>query len=249
VPVAGKLRLRDVTIVDTHTGKLTQSIDILMDKGRIVAITPSTATSKDSSIPSIVATGKLAVPGYNKMHVHVLDQGNAPALLAWMLAEGITGFRQMSGSLELLAERRNGTLPIGKNAPALLVMPGSLLTPFNSRSPEMVRAEIQQQKIQGANFIKVALVSPEVFFAAIAGAKSVGLPILGHLQEGVAPERASRLGFRSIEHLGPGDPIWIGCSSEQSALLEDAARHPPLKAPPIPIPAFIQRIVMARLHA
>jgi imidazolonepropionase-like amidohydrolase len=248
LPVAGKLQIRGVTIVDTHNGKLTPAVDILMDEGRIVAITPTSAVAKNSSVRSIAATGKFAVPGYNDMHVHVLDQENSSALFALMLAEGITGFRQMSGSPELLEKRRNGTLPIGKSAPALLVVPGSVLTPFNSRSPEMVRAEIRQQKIQGADFIKVALVSPEVFFAAIAEAKSVGLPILGHLQEGVDAGRASQLGFRSIEHLGPGDPIWIGCSSEESALLADAARHPPLKAPPIPIPEFIQKIVMARLQ-
>jgi hypothetical protein len=246
VPVAGKLLLRGVTIVDTHTGKLTQNINILMDRGRIAAITPDSA--KDIAVQSIAAAGKFVVPGYNDMHVHVLDQENSRALLALMLADGITGFRQMSGSPELLAERRHGTLSTSKNTPALLLMPGTVLTPFNSRSPEMVLSEIRQQKMLGADFIKIALVSPEVFFPAIADAKSVGLPIVGHLQEGVDPERASRLGFRSIEHLGPGDPIWIACSSEQSALLEDAARHPPLKTLPIPIPTFIQKIVMARLR-
>jgi hypothetical protein len=131
------------------------------------------------------ATGKYAVPGYNNMHVHVLDKENSSALLALMLTEGVTGFRQMSGSPELLEQRRNGTLPIGKEAPALLAMPGSVLTPFNAGSVSSTYALIEQQKREGADFVKVALVSPEVFFAAIAQAKRVGLPALGHLQEGV----------------------------------------------------------------
>jgi len=154
----------------------------------------------------------------------------------------------MTGSPELLGERRDGTLPIGKDAPALLLMPGSLLTPFNVGSADRVTDEIRQQKNQGADFIKVGLVSPEVFFAAIAEGKRVGLPVLGHLQAGVDAAKASQAGFRSIEHLGPGDSIWIGCSTEGAALLADAAQHPAMKAPPIKIPAFVEKMLMKRLQ-
>jgi hypothetical protein len=165
-----------------------------------------------------------------------------------MLADGVTGFRQMTGSPELLEERRDGTLPLGKDAPALLVMPGSLLTPFNVVSADRVAEEIRQQKEQGADFIKVGLVSPDVFFAAIAEGKRAGLPVLRHLQEGVDAAKAERAGFRSIEHLGPGDSIWIGCSAEEAVLLRDAAQHPAMKTPPIPIPAFVVKMLMTRLQ-
>ena len=111
-----------------------------------------------------------------------------------------------------------------------------------------VTSEIRQQKNQGADVIKVGLVSPEVLFAAIAEGKRVGLPVLGHLQEGVDAAEASRAGFRSIEHFGPGDSIWIGCSTEGAVLLADAAEHPAMKAPPIPIPAFVEKILMKRLQ-
>ena len=83
-------------IVDTHTGQLLQNTDVLLDRGRIAAITP--ASAKDVAVQSIAATGKFAVPGYNDMRVHVLDQENSRALLALLLADGITGFPQMSGS-------------------------------------------------------------------------------------------------------------------------------------------------------
>src|SRR6202453_5356885 len=113
--------------------------------------------------------------------MHVIDQEDSSSLLATLLADGVTGFRQMTGSPDFLEERRNGTLPIGKDAPALLVMPGSLLTPFNVVSADRVAEEIRQQKEQGADFIKVGLVSPDVFFAAIAEGKRAGLSVLGHL--------------------------------------------------------------------
>jgi hypothetical protein len=170
MPFAGTLRLDGVTIVNTHDGSLTPGMSILMDKGRIVAITPSTEVSKDPLITSIDATYKFVIPGFNNMHMHVLDQADSSSVLARMLADGVTGFRQMTGSPELLEERRDGTLPIGKDAPALLLMPGSLLTPFDAGSVDSATDEIRHQKNQGADFIKVGLVSPDVFFAAIAEA-------------------------------------------------------------------------------
>ena len=210
LPISGKLRLDGVTIVDTHDGKLAHGMSILMDRGRIVSIAPTSEMSSDPSVTSVDATGRFAIPGFNNMHMHVIDQADSSSVLARMLADGVTGFRQMTGSPEFLKERRDGTLPIGKDAPALLAMPGSILTPFNARNADRVTEEIRQQKNQGADFIKVGLVSPDVFFAAIAEGKRVGLPVLGHLQEGVDAAQASQAGFRSIEHLGPGDSIWIG---------------------------------------
>jgi hypothetical protein len=76
--------------------------------------------------------------------------------------------------------------------------------------------EIQQQKQDGADFIKIGLVGPKVFFTAIPEAKRVGLPALGHLQQGIDTAQASRAGFRSIEHLGPGGTIWAACSTQET---------------------------------
>jgi hypothetical protein len=248
VPVAGQLRVDGVTIVDTRTGKLMPGMSILTGSGKILAIAPTDKMPRHGSIPVIDATGKFAVPGYNDMHVHLLDQENASALLALMLTRGITGIRQMSGSPELLEQRRNDTLPIGEGAPALLAMPGSVLTPFNAGSVTAATTLIERQKEEGADFIKIALVNPEVFFAAIAQAKRVGLPALGHLQEGVDAGEASDAGFQTIEHLGPGDPIWITCSTDQASLQADAAKHPPIKAPLFKIPSFVEKLAMRRVR-
>ena len=248
VPVSGKLRLDGVTVVDPVTGSLAPGMSVLMDRGRIVSVEPTKVTPKDPSIQAIDATGKFVVPGYNNMHSHALTAPNAAGALAIMLAEGTTGFRQMDGSPELLEERRDHTLPLGKDAPALLVTPGSLLMPFNAPKPDDAIAEVRRQKQQGADFIKVALVSSPVFFAALAEAKRVGLPAVGHLQEGVDPAAASRAGYRSIEHLGPGDTMWIGCSTQGAALLADAAAHPLMPTLPFKIPGFVQSLFAGKVR-
>lgn len=243
LPVAGKLRIDGVTVVDPRSGTLTPGMSVLMDKGRITGIVPVAGVAPDPSFQVVNAAGKFVVPGYNNMHAHALGPDDPSGTLALMLAEGVTGFRQMSGSPEILKERRDGKLPIGKDSPALLAMPGDVLTPFNAGSTGEVAAEIQRQKRDGADFIKLALASPEVFYAAIAEAKRVGLPIVGHLQPGVDAAEASRAGFRSVEHLGPGDMLWIDCATNEAALRAESARHPAMKAPPFHIP-FLQEIGM-----
>jgi hypothetical protein len=243
MPVAAKLRLDGVTVVDTQSGALAPGMSILMEAGRITAVLPTVEVSADSAVQAIDATGKFVVPGYNDMHVHAMTAPNAPALLARLLADGVTGVRQMSGSPDLLAARAAGTLPLGADAPALLAAPGDILLPFDAGSSEGVRAEVRRQKQQGADFVKIASATPPVFFAAIDEARRVGLPAVGHLQNGVSPSDAARAGMRSIEHLGPGDALWVGCSTEEAALRADALAHPRPPVPPFKIPVFVQELL------
>jgi hypothetical protein len=123
----------------------------------------------------------------------------------------------MSGSDELLKERRVHRLPLTRYSPQLLAMPGEVLTPFNAGSPEAAMAEVEKQKAAGADFIKIVIVSPEVFWAVLQEAKKLGLRVVGHLQVGVDPARASLEGFHSIEHLGPGNPVWIACAKNRDS--------------------------------
>ncbi len=106
---------------------------------------------------------------------------------------------------------------------------------------------MEKQKREGADFIKMGLVGADVFYHAIAEAKRIGIPVLGHLQEGTDAVKATAMGFRSIEHLGPGSTMWAACSTDEVRMRAEAYRKPFIKAPPIKIP-FLERIVMARLR-
>lgn len=242
-----ELHLDGATVVDPRDGSKAAGMTVITRGGRIIDVVPVGSRQPRPSVQVVDATGKSIVPGYNDMHSHVLELEDPSGGLALMLAEGVTGFRQMSGSPGLLEKRRNGDLPIGKEAPALLETPGTILTPFNAGSVEEVVAEIRRQQEQGADFIKLGLTSPEVFFAALAEGKRVGIPILGHLQEGADALEASRAGFRFIEHLGPGSTIWVSCSTQEEELRADSDKRPFIKAPPVKIP-FLERLVMRRFQ-
>ena len=244
---AGDVRLDGGRVVDPRDGSVIEDASILVRQGRIVAVDQGGSVKSDPSVQRIDATGKYVVPGYNDMHSHVLELKDPSGALALMLAEGVTGFRQMSGSPERLAERRSGGLPVGERAPAALEMPGTILTPLNAASTEAVTAEIRLQKSQGADFIKMAFVSPPVFAAAMEEARRCGIAVLGHLQDGVDAAEAVKAGFRSVEHLGPGATVWTACSSEEHEL-QSEAKPVRMRAPPVNIP-FLRKIIMWRLQS
>lgn len=170
--------LSGVTVVDTRDGSLAPHLDVAIERGRITAIDPAGAGVTSGDV--VAADGKYLVPGYLEMHAHPLELKDPSGALELMLAGGITGFRQMSGTPQLLKRRANGTLPLPAASPALLAMPGMVLTPFNAATEAAAMTTVAEQHAAGADFIKLGLVTPEVLYAAQAEAARLGIPILGH---------------------------------------------------------------------
>jgi imidazolonepropionase-like amidohydrolase len=228
---AQSLLLNGVTIVDTQSGKLTRNQAVAIDGGKIVQIARAGTIKPGAGTKVIDAHGKYLVPGYLDMHVHSLNQPDPTASLELMLAYGITGVRQMSGSPELLAKHHDGQLRLPADGPELLAMPGTVLTGANAGTPEAAVAEVDRQKQMGADFIKVIDVKPDPFFAALAESKKLGLVFDGHLQATSAIEKAADEGMSAIEHLGPRESVLLGCSTDEDALRKIIAAKPP-QAPP-----------------
>ena len=238
VTVSSGLLLTHVTIVDTHTGKLMPGMSIAVDGGRITKIGPAGTLLAKGSARRMDLTGKFVVPGYWEMHGHPIDSPDRADNLALMLATGITGVRQMSGSDALLKERKDGTLMPATDTPELLAMPGSILLRGNAGTVPIAIAEVDKQKVEGADFIKTIDVTPQVFFAALDEATKQGLLYDGHLSPGVDAVKASEAGMRVIEHLGPMETILISCSTDEAGIRQAmAARAAAAAQAPAPPPA------------
>ena len=242
--VTHDLVLRHATVVSPADGSLRRDVDVVVDGGRITAVSAA-GRAAPAARRVVEARGEYVSPGFLDMHAHPLGSPDTRGSLELMLANGITGFRQMSGSPELLQARREGRLLPTADTPRVLAMPGTILSGMSAPTPEAAVAEIDQQKAQGADFIKLVDASPATFFAAVAEAKRVGLTLVGHLPPTIDVRAASKAGMRSIEHLGPRDSIFLGCSKEEAAL---RASIPPPSAPhmpagPPPTPAQFQRIL------
>ena len=222
------LILSNVTVVDTETGKLTADATVTLAGGKIAGI----ELGQPAPANAIDARGKFLVPGFLDMHVHSMQDPNPQDSLAMLLACGVTGIRQMAGSPELLAHRREGKLDVGPDAPECLAMPGSVLTFSNCPTPEAGVAEVQRQKEQGADFIKTIFVSPKTFMATLAEARRLGLAYGGHLSPGVDVIEASKAGLTFVEHLGPTEIQLIKCSKAEF-LIRLALRLKPPAPPPL----------------
>jgi imidazolonepropionase-like amidohydrolase len=246
------LTLRGVTVVDVRTGSLTPDCDVAIGDGTITSVGPRDDTS--APVSEVVAMpGAYVVPGYADMHAHPLGAQDPTSALALMLASGVTGFRQMSGSSSLLAKRRAGELGLPEDSPSLLALPGDLLTPLTAGTVERAVDAVREQHAAGADFVKVVSVTPEVYFAAQSEATRLGIPVLGHLPSGIDVAEAARAGFHSIEHLGPGVTMLAACSSDRTALVEAVAasssKLPAVNLPPIKGPVMDRLVgrAMARI--
>jgi len=237
------LVIANVNVVDPRDGSIAQNRDVTIVDGVITTVEPASSL-RPAGAYRVDAAGKFVVPGYNDMHAHALNEKDPTGALELMLAYGITGFRQMSGSDALLAARRNGTLPVGVGMPRVLELPADVLSPGNGGTTEQAVATLRHQVEVGADFIKVAAVTPVVFTALQKAAREIGTTISGHLPAASDPIVASRDGLRSIEHLGPGISMLAACSTDETAIRETLGQTAELKLPPFRIP-FLARILRA----
>jgi hypothetical protein len=229
---------------------------ILVDNGKIVKIAKAGSIRVAGTAQAIEATGKYVVPGYLDMHAHVVDRADPPNM-PWplLIANGITGFRQMSGSPELLARGQQLRQEVATGtvvAPAPLALVGRL---FNFAAeggragittPAAAVAEVQEQKRAGTEFIKVINVSRDVFFATMAESKKQNLDVVGHLFPSVSGTDASNAGMRAFEHLGAlAGNILLDCSTDETAVRQGLmTQDPALRQGGAPAtPEIIRRIL------
>ncbi len=219
---AERWRLDNVQVVDTRTGRIARSRSILIENGRIVSVGPRQAARGDGA-RRVDGLGAYVVPGYNDMHAHPLNDPDPRLNLQLMLANGVTGYRQMSGAPPMLAARRAGRFDFPQ-APQLLALPGMILTPANAATPQAAIAEVRAQREAGADFIKAVILPPPAFFAALAEAQRLGIPVAGHLPDGVDARQAAERGMRALEHLGGGqEGLFISCSRDEEAIRGEVA--------------------------
>jgi imidazolonepropionase-like amidohydrolase len=208
------LVVRHVTLID-GTGRpplLNQTI--VIKDGIIKETGDSRRIRIVTSARVIEGAGKYLIPGLWDMHVHIAGVFADPrwskeVLLPLLLANGVTGVRDMGGDLETLLSWKK-EIETGKLLGPHIIASGPWLAVGGKKSPEQypvstaeeARAAVRDLKGRGADFIKfLTLPSREAFFALAAEAREQRLPFAGHLPLEVSAAEASSAGMRSIEHL------------------------------------------------
>jgi len=213
-----QLALLHVTVIDGTGSPPKPDMTVIIVGYRIAEIAKSNAVSIPRSTRTIDATGSFLIPGLWDMHAHPDDPELWPVnpppkekekLLTLLIANGVTGIRDMGGDLKLLQEWRArvaaGTM-IGPHIYAcgpLLdgpkpMWPGSIAI----STAEQGRQAVRDLKQKRADFVKVySLLPREAYFAIADESKKVKLPFAGHVPDSVTPEEASNVGQASEEHL------------------------------------------------
>jgi imidazolonepropionase-like amidohydrolase len=206
------------TVIDATGGPVQPDATVVIANERIVAVGKSAELHPPTNATVVDATGKFLIPGLWDMHVHWYDQDYLPLFIA----NGVTGIRIMWGMPvhhQWRKEIEQGTLlgPRLLLASAIIdgpkpFWPGSIAV---SNAAEGQKA-VQQERQNGADFIKVYSSLPrDAYFAIAHEADKEGIPFVGHVPHSISVKEASEAGQKSIEHL---DGILSACSSHEADL-------------------------------
>lgn len=211
---SSELAIAHVTVID-GTGRAPQPDQIvLIARGRIVRVGPSTKIKVPKTVRTIDASGKFLLPGFWDMHVHLAGINADPSwskqvLLRLLLANGVTGVRDMGGDLDALLAWQHD-IESGALLGPHIVASGPFLAASGRKTPEQypvanageARAAVDDLKKRGADFIKIiSLPSRDAFFAVADESKKQNISFVGHLPFEIGAKEASDAGMRSIEHL------------------------------------------------
>jgi imidazolonepropionase-like amidohydrolase len=204
-PETRPLVLAHVTVIDATGAAPQKDMTVVIIGNRITALGGAKQVRIPKGAEVVAATNKFLIPGLWDMHVH-LSWTTASALPV-LVANGVTGVRDMGGRLSEIDEWRT------KIAAGLLVGPrivragpqlnGQKFNPYQimTGNPDGTRGIVRALKEVGVDFIKVHRRLPrDSYFAAIDEAKRQGLTLVGHIPMTVTPEEASDAGQATIEH-------------------------------------------------
>lgn len=238
--------LRNVTVIDTRTGRATASQAVVIDQGKIQQVLPNAAVKAGGTAQVVDGSGKFVVPGYLDMHTHLLPNAVFHQAPAWplMIANGVTGVREMVGAPPLIAAAKKfnaARAAGGLDSPEILQVPGMIVTGADTAASGV--QAVMQTKAIGGDFVKVVSATPVALTALMQTAQAQGLDVAGHLSAGVGAVESAKAGMRAVEHLGGGWSIALDCARDQAAIRADllagkGAKMPVPFTPVYPVSPF-----------
>lgn len=226
-PAESVAAITPVTIVDVRDGALHVDRTVLLEGDRVARVGPAGEIAIPDGADVVDGEGGYLIPGLWDMHTHAAREGQTESFFRLFLANGITGIRDMFGSLDV-AEGARASVEAGElPGPPRIVVAGNLIDGPRSRVPGALTAStpdegrnlVDSLHSAGVPFIKVYFgPTPETYFAIAERSRELGLPFVGHVPIFVRAAEASDAGQRSIEHL---TGIVRGCSAEEEQIFDD----------------------------
>ena len=217
-----------VTIINPTSIHPEEDMTVVIKGNCISLIGKIDKISIPKDVQVIDAGGKYLIPGLWDFHIHSMQLGwpvqgdnwfkenvelNKEIFFPLLIANGITGIRDMGGNWEVL-KRWQDEIEEGRIIGPRMVSSGEMLISpnhpygFNSfinilvNNEDDARQAVINLKNKGADFIKIiSLPSEEVFLSVANEAKEQGMSVVGHADY-ISAIVASDSGYKSMEHLG-----------------------------------------------
>jgi hypothetical protein len=220
----GLLAIKNVSIVDVKHNKIQTGKTVVIRNNKIVSINDNVDIPKDANI--LDGQGKYLIPGLWDMHVHTLSDKRYVYSFPLLIANGVTGVREMGNNLsieevnQIRKDIEQGKMlgpRFGQLTYHILDGPGTQFSvAIAVSSPDSGRMLVRKYKEAGADFIKpYNLLSRDVYLAIADEAKKEKIPLEGHVPFSMTAAEVSALGQRTIEH---DFDVLVSCSKEESEL-------------------------------
>lgn len=212
------IAITHVTVIDGSGQAPTADQTVIVEKDRFTYVGVASRAKIPAGAKVIDGKGKFVIPGLWDMHTHLDDpellevkptKTEKELQLPLMIANGVTGVRDMGGDLSLMKDWRK-RIDQGKLLGPRLYFSGPLVDGPKPMWPASVAVEtpaegrkaVQELKRQGADLIKVySLLSKDAFMAIADESKKQGITFAGHVPYRVTNIEAVEAGQKSIEHL------------------------------------------------
>ena len=199
--------VRDVALVDPD-GIAPQRATLVLQHGVITAVEPGDAAIAVEGALEIDGRRLFAMPGLMDAHVHAHRDGREAWHYPLYLAHGVTRVRDAGTHLgaALAIRRPGGRDPSGPTvrwgSPPLDGTPPVLSFALGVETPAAAREMVRLAKREGFDFVKTYdRLSPAVYRAILAEARTIGIPVEGHVPLSSTPIDAVEGGQRAIDHL------------------------------------------------
>ena len=202
-----------VNVVDVLSGEIRADQIVIIVNNRITGVGPRKQTRYPPRATTINGQGAYLIPGLWDMHVHLVFGDWFPLAqqitLPLLVANGITGVRDMGSELETVQRWRN-EIEAGRLLGPRIMTSGPMLDGPKPRFPSSVaiatpedgRRAVNDLKHAGVDFIKLqSLIPRDAVFAIADEARKQELPFEGHVPDSVRASEMSEAGMHSFEHL------------------------------------------------
>ncbi|MBZ5647881.1 MAG: amidohydrolase family protein [Acidobacteriia bacterium] len=222
------LAITNVNIVDVTDGSIWRNSTIYIRGNRIQWVAKHAFLEHGERLKVVNGGERYVIPGLWNMHVHLVQDLPAEytehVLMPLMIANGVSGVRDMGGNLTRLKSLRDRIASGALLGPRIMFSGPMIDGPQPAYSDSLAvtteddaRAAVRLLKQQGADFIKVQSLLPRApYFAVADEAKKQGLMFVGHVPDAVTAAEGSEAGQRTMEHMLT---ILRGCSTEERQIM------------------------------